>query len=523
MTALAQQESKSNQILQLSLTGNPLVDNGLAVVAALADCSSIEDLTLDKAIAVHEDGNKLARNNIRLKSTYMVFVNSYTMQSKMKDYDKKYADISTALLNSISKETKHQSCDFCGNPRSVNLTGLIRKHVDSKAKQSEIGRNWFPLAGSIGNDAQSLPGGSRGLNGCAKCLFAVQYLPQAAILVNGLLTIFQSTSLPLWYQWVRSLTFEIRDKLAAKDNDKIENIGRGVPSREVSERLLKVMERYTRAGFSIANAYMIMYLFSNMGDSPSIRRQLIPDFALNFLRDAVIKDLGDDALGLIGAESNKIGYEYSFLNCISKGRDYRPLYPSGKWQGATPGLYLLYQTDVLGYPAAVLHTAYNIATYLKAHTTKDVIANLERDPRKQNRVRKYVIEMVGKGLVSFNDYYDLMIRDPTDSRNPWMLIKYYSLNEREVIFNSVIGNDEIYSKEYRDKVIAAATRIFSLFVEEYGIERLKRLLTKFTARKIGNSWLRLWFEKAGIDYRNEELDYRMVELFRVLFTSWALI
>jgi hypothetical protein len=63
------------------LTGNPFVDNGLAVIAALADCKTIDELTLAKIRRVHRrdnDGNgmALARANDRLKATWMIFPDS---------------------------------------------------------------------------------------------------------------------------------------------------------------------------------------------------------------------------------------------------------------------------------------------------------------------------------------------------------------------------------------------------------------------------------------------------------------
>jgi hypothetical protein len=174
---------------------------------------------------VHGDGTKLARNNMRLSSNYMVFVNSISMNPSVKDSKlraKNYAKITTAILNNIAHEEIHELCDFCGNQDSVDLDKLFHRAFGDKKKDNKkktknttdknnnkpqehyVGRDWFPLAGSIGSDAQALPGGSRSLNICAKCLFAVQYLPQGVILIKGLLTIFQSTSTTFWYQWVES-------------------------------------------------------------------------------------------------------------------------------------------------------------------------------------------------------------------------------------------------------------------------------------------------------------------------------
>jgi hypothetical protein len=62
------------------------------------------------------------------------------------------------------------------------------------------------------------------LNICAKCLFAVQYLPHGVFLMKEKLTIFQSTSTLFWYKLVKRITSEIRKRLSVK-GDKIETIG----------------------------------------------------------------------------------------------------------------------------------------------------------------------------------------------------------------------------------------------------------------------------------------------------------
>src|SRR5690349_11071097 len=194
--------TRMTQVLStdLRLTSNPFVDNGLAVIAALCDCERIEDLTVRKVKRMHLNGETLARDNMRLRANSMVFINSISMQPSYSEEERldKYARITTAILGNIGHETNPKYCDFCSNPVSVDLDKLFIETFGKDSAEAKtrhyIGREWFPLIGSIGSDAQGLPTASRGFNCCAKCLFAVQYLPQCAILTNGLLTLFQSTS-----------------------------------------------------------------------------------------------------------------------------------------------------------------------------------------------------------------------------------------------------------------------------------------------------------------------------------------
>lgn len=354
---------------RIELTGNIFVDNGLAVIAALCKCDKFEDLTLRKMKLLHSNGMELARRNIRLKANHMVFMNSITTQPSYSQKEKitKYAKMTRAILDSIGHETMPEFCDFCGNPYSIDLTELFQKSIKTtkknkkyknKNKEHFVGRDWFPLAGSILNDAQGLPCASRALNSCGKCLFAVQYLPQGSILVNGLLALFKSTSIPFWYQDVKDLTSRVGDMLSLeKRSDKVETLGKEEGNKEVANRLLTVMQK-SRSKRYDPNTSMIMYQYSN-GKGADLKKQRIPNFALNFLHAAAIDGLDQDIKGLTYLEGKKTSYKYSFLNCIAEQQDYFLLYPSRSKEldGASPELFLLYQTYILKYSNRSLHTA----------------------------------------------------------------------------------------------------------------------------------------------------------------------
>lgn len=57
---------KTEDLYKIQLTGNPFVDTGVAVIADLSNCSSIDDLTLADMKSLHGDGESLARNSIEL-------------------------------------------------------------------------------------------------------------------------------------------------------------------------------------------------------------------------------------------------------------------------------------------------------------------------------------------------------------------------------------------------------------------------------------------------------------------------
>jgi len=308
---------------QIELTGNPFVDTGLAVIAAKGECKNIEDLTLRKMKHIHGNGMKLARNNIRLKSTHSLFLDSMLTNpsfSKNPDKAKNYARITTAILDNINHEEIQELCDICGNPSSVDLSKLFEQTLPEKKQQKKNGlakrnnkdkkqekkylcRDWFPLAGSMGSDAQALPSASRSLNMCAKCLFAVQYLPQGVFLTKGKLTVFQSTSTTFWYKLTKRFADEISKKLSVR-GDKIETIGSkkdkegGGGTAVAVNRILAIMGDIQAFD---PNTSLIMWMFSN-GREPDCELERIPNFALNFLHKAAKHGLADEIKRLLDIE-----------------------------------------------------------------------------------------------------------------------------------------------------------------------------------------------------------------------------
>src|SRR5919197_6531208 len=163
------------------------------------------------------------------------------------------------------------------------------------------------------------------------------------------------------------------------------------------------------------NTSMIMYRYSNNGNNADLKKQRIPNFALNFLHEAAVRGLDKDISKLTYLEDEKTSYKYSFLNCIAEQQDYL-LYRSLKDDsgnnnrriGATPQLFLLYQTYILKYPVKSLQTAYKITEYMKSKVDiKKLAVNIQRDIKKQNTVKKWIISMASEGLVTFEEHYGL--------------------------------------------------------------------------------------------------------------------
>lgn len=527
--------------MNISLTGNPFVDTGLAVLAFKSGCEQIEDLTLEKIEKVHGDGNELARRNSKLKSTSMIFtINSLVTHPGIKPVEKKiqfYGKITTALLNRIGSEDIHERCESCGNEYSLDLDKLIRETLvplGYKDETRHTGRDWFPLAGSMGSDAQALPAGSRSPNLCAKCLFAVHYLPQGVILRDGKLAIFQSTSKTFWYLHVSGIAEDIENRIRA-------NIfvtrGSKEGSAVVVEKTLETMRKMKSLD---PGTTLFVWMFSNSGTGPDCSIEEIPNNALQFLFDAIREGiLRDEIKRLIKKDRNP---EYSFLNCISKGRDYNWLYPSKKYNGVSPDFFCLYQTKIRNVSKSALRVACKIArclkeTFLEVKKFEVFRKDLKNDFTKRNRIKKCIVEMVNEGKLSFMEYSSLFAQNLAGyvGINPdaWKYISYYTYNTEcyETEDEQVVGKPAD-----NELMFYIGREIFEDQIANRGAVRFRKdVLDRFTLGKITTYWLRRQFLKGavlheGFDYdswkalcfneRGSETTYELLFRFRLMWSEW---
>ena len=503
----------------MRLIGNVFVDNGLMIIAAKAKCEKFEDLTLDKMKEVHGNGETLARNNDRLKSTNITFLDSMLTQPSFKKDPNRlsnYAKMVTAIMDNIGYEEKNAMCDLCGNPRSLDLNKLFNRTIVVKEKKNQeikyIDRGWFPLIGSIGSDAQALPGASRALNVCSRCVFAVQYLPQGVFSMRGMLVIMQTTSIDFWFKMVKQYVEDI-DKNLHREDDKVETIGTKKSSDHggVITRMVKIMEAIEELD---KYSTLKLHLYSNMkkGDRD---KENIPNFVLSFLDKAAKNGLRDKVREVIG----DVSY---FLQCVENRQDYSNLYPSKKYHqvGASPKLFLLYKTVIQNYTINSLHTAHKIAQYIGIKIDELGI-DIDKSPDKQSRVKKQMTKMVEEEKLSFDEYYELFVR-----LKPWPLLKYYLLTpDKEFKLLRGMNEEEIIEEdEYKNKIIEIGTAIYKSYIKRRTRERFEReVLGGFARNQIHERWLRVQLERLreeGVEFSfdTDELEWDAM-LFRLLLTN----
>jgi hypothetical protein len=496
----------------IDITGNPFVDVGLAVVASIAELDDIEKLTLGQIKETHAlFEEELLDVNERLKSFTMIFTkNSLLVHPSMKPREVRrpaYQAVLNHLLNSIGQETRPEICESCGNARSVDFDALCTEALAGllpKRRFRAIGRDWFPLAGSLGSDAQALPAASRSVNLCAKCLFVVHYLPLGLVLLNGRLAVFQSTSLDLWYNTIRSITEKTRMRARAGEYN---ILGKKEGSKFVIDELLNVYrdmrdKKWTNGADE--QACVFVYRFSNAGAGPDCDVDIIPNQALTFLREAIYQGFRAEIDNMLNGE--KGGSRFSLYRSLIDGNDYFGLYPLKKRTGASVQLYRLYQTKICGQSDSALNGAARIAKQVSAQDEKKLTELKKekafRDFSNRNMARKAIISAIRTGEMTFQDYDALFPRvggiGVTVSGTGWNLISYYlhHINDPDSIIGDAVHTGSLQSKD----VTALAYTIYNEDVQAYGVERLKKRVDQIKRPDVGLVWLRSQFTSLAERY-----------------------
>jgi hypothetical protein len=266
-------------------------------------------------------------------------------------------------------------CESCGERPATRV-------LDS------VGRDFFPLAGSIGNDAQALPAASRAPRICPLCLIAVQWLPLGTCVFNRGLACFQFTEQSLSQSMTQIFYEENRRNLGqTPSNEKIpilnssEMAKSNKRGRSLSLILFEEIKqlRIKRHLEDLPESVTLnIWTFSNSGQSPDCEVFEIPNNALQFFFDALVHE--SELRSILEREDPTKPYSH-LLGTIEQKREYDGFYPRKLKKGdaqapiASIKLFELYQRKVLGRSQVSLDGAKLFAKYvhetLKAEAAND--------------------------------------------------------------------------------------------------------------------------------------------------------
>lgn len=440
--------------MKIDLTGNPFVDTGIFTIKAhLAreeggepkEFLQAEDI---KTAFESKDGfaRWLARANRQLKAFYMVVGTNSALvnpsnnkamnktknygfldeaDSGWQNYVAKLEELGDELIkNEQSKITDEEIlCESCGERTATQI-------LDS------VGRDYFPLAGSIGNDAQALPAASRAPRICPLCLLAVHWLPLGTCVFNRGLACFQFTEPILSQDLTQSIYDRNRANLdISKSNEKLsillssDEAKAGKSQKSLGQLLFEVIVDFNlkRNRKRLPETVTLnIWTFSNAGQSADSDFFEIPNPSLQFFWEGL--KYKTELENFLKREDPKKTHTH-LLSAIEQQREYLGFYPQKAKKGeakseiATVRLFELYQTKVLKRPQISLDSAKLFAKLahekFKTEAEKDkkrkdffgkVLKENPRSTKEQNirvGLRKMLIEFAEEGKIKLDNYVAL--------------------------------------------------------------------------------------------------------------------
>ena len=515
-------------------TGNPWVDTGIAVIVAKSGKERIEDLTDSDFDTVVSDGLWLAIANRQLNAfTMVVGINSPLTNTSLNPSMKKE---NRGKLNHMEDPGLKQYCNLikelkesvlensCGTFTCESCCERAATDVLKKYKK-EIGRDWFPLAGSIGSDAQMLPAASRTARICSLCLLSIQFLPLGAIIVGGKIACFQSTHMELTQMFVGEIFNETVNRLQLlKIGEKLSAVGQGKGTKESLIMLIKIMGELQQNKRMLElphHASLNIWLFSNSGQEPDCDVVEIPNEALVFLWD-VTRSYRQEIEATLRNEPKRI--DFQLLECIKRKSDYYGFYPYRGVKPASKGLFELYHAKILENSAHSLKLAewlaYQVTSRLAEGDKNDkkFLSQLlkenaygNKDKTVLGRLKGLIAQIAEDGLFTLDDYTVIFPKEekvyPLSVRKDAFKWIWFYINHKDINNIKTEGGDTLFTHPL---IRSFARDTFNYYQRERGIKYIKRnILDAFKKGEIATSDLQRWFinlSETKDDYTNEAWD-----------------
>lgn len=484
----------------MNLTGNPFVDTGLLVISTLANRDSVSELSFDDIRRVFGDGEQLARDNERLKCFTMIFgTNGPLTQPAYRKVSRNravYLSILRRLLEIAQLEGDEGApCDITGVRSTLDFhkvcASALQQHGLPVPERKWLGRDWIPLGGSLGNDAQALPGASRPLHVSALAVFALQYLPLGVFLFKGKLACLQATNENLCFVWVNEVVEKNRSRLRLGNT---EILGKGTGTAAALDLLLQC---YEEVSYFEGNEATI-WLFTNSGTGADCVTETVPEKALRFAARAS-RRFGSEIRTLLKAEPKDPRFQ--MFDCIRAERDYHSLYASKKAPGASSDFYEFYQKEITGADDAALTAARKLANYMLTKADKKELKDIRKPEYLKtslgrNKVRKAMLEVMEPSEYDAlfpSEWRPIRVR-PT----AWQYLRFYL---------STPVPDERNLAAVRMKTTTTHPKIIKIAETYRSVDpkKIRSLLDRMAQRKIGLRWLQDKFCKLAELYPEWEL------------------
>jgi hypothetical protein len=351
-------------------TGSALLNNAMMTIESRAKLTSVEEITPEKLLQLYKEYN-LPKLNKRMKSYTMLFSKNGPLFNDKKIGEQLYDTLMQSILSNYENEGKY-ACEISGLRFQKTFSDFYMDALHSincpqkeiSKKDKTINRCWFPLVGSLGSDAQSLPQAKFAINIHPFCIALMQFLPLSAVLYKGGVLLVDSINFEFAKDFIASNVQRVKEKIESTSSDKsIDNIKDYTKGNYLLKAIDILNEKKEFEQYSDLN----LWSFSNVGTGASCDIDRIPNQLVNKLiafrrNPACVRELES----FLRAKQD---ITLSFLNDLESDRDCSLLYPTKDHEGVSVDFLDLYH-QLIGNSQQIIQAKY-IAGLINKHKNND--------------------------------------------------------------------------------------------------------------------------------------------------------
>ncbi len=558
------EELKEYSDIPLTPVGNPFVDTGILTICIITGKKPMK-ITLGDALSSFTNidgkntyGKEFAKRNAAIKSINLVFGNnaplSQVAYGKLKHKNPCLVKASKASpsplqeqiyrsylveflvnyaldnkeLNNNSNNIPH--CIICGKKTNMDFNKIENKIYEiitgitnSKSKKREFGsgptKQWFPLLGSIGSEAQSLPTFTEPQTICGGCLFTVHFLPQVCNIVSGGLQLYQSNDYSLILKIISPYLKKFDEIYTTSDlNKPLEILGKEAGYETYTMHLLDTISSHGNP------ANLIIWSFSNFGTGTKCSYQLIPNETLEFIIELYNNTNGRKQIEkFIKTEQKLLKHpDRFFINRITQKVDYEGFYVESNIEPPDEVLYTYYQVKIIGWTSEILNLIKKISRTIRKNTKDKDLERLYKEFKSKDLYPKIYRTIID--IATDKNIADKTIKlFNANGKKPLNLFKFYlhpkykdNTNDIQIIENSALKiNKKILENISIIKFIVNKSKnsINHKKLSRYEFSDIMNHFIKITETEIGCTW-------HLIDKLNKNLNQReIIFYFKLLYLN----
>ncbi len=309
-------------------TGNAMLNNAIMTIEALGGIKNVSDITPNLLLDLYQMLH-LKELNKRMKSYTMLFTKNGPLHNDAKNGLITYDTLFHKLVSNVELEG-NKTCEVSGLKFNTSFEeifiaalkdiGLNDKEIQKK--DTSLNRNWFPLIGGLGSDAQALPQAKFTVQVHPICVAIMQFLPLSALLYKGRILLIDSSNFDFARQYVASHVKEIEKRIQATSvKDQIEN----VKDFSKGNYLLKAIDLLQSKEIDDEYSDLNLWSFSNSGTGASCEIDRVPNSLLKKLMRMKGKaSISPELVRILSVPETS----YKFLESLENNTEWFGLYPN---------------------------------------------------------------------------------------------------------------------------------------------------------------------------------------------------